>query len=103
MKTRFLIAIVTLLSVSAFDASAQKNRNLSDESQRIHQGVKSGELTASEAARLNTQKAYLRNESIRYKTNDGCIGPRERADLRRDKKRLDKNIFRQKHDRQRRC
>ena len=103
MKTRFLIAIVTLLSVSAFDASAQKNRNLSDESQRIHQGVKSGELTASEAARLNTQKAHLRNESIRYKTNDGCIRPRERADLRRDKKRLDKNIFRQKHDRQRRC
>jgi len=102
MKTRFLIAVVSLLSLSAFNASAQNNRSLRDESQRIHQGVKSGELTALEAARLNTQKAQLRNEAIRYKANDGRIGPRERADLRRDNRRLNKNICRQKHDRQRR-
>ena len=102
MKTRFLIAVASLLSLSAFDASAQNNRSLRDESQRIHQGVKSGELTASEAARLNNQKAQLRNEAIRYKANDGRIGPRERDDLRIDNRRLSKNICRQKHDRQRR-
>ena len=102
MKTKFIIAVVVLLSGSATNAFAQNNRSLSDESQRIHQGKISGELTALEAAKLNTQKAALRNEAIRYKTNDGRIGPRERADLRRDNRRLNKNICRQKHDRQRR-
>lgn len=102
MKTRFIIAVVVLFSVSSFDASAQKNRSLRDESQRIHQGVVSGQLTAGEAARLQTQKAQLRREAIRYKANDGRIGPRERADLKRDNRRLNKNICRQKHDRQKR-
>ncbi len=102
MKTRFFIAVVTLFSVSTFNAGAQNNRGLHDESRRIQQGVNSGELTAFEAARLNTEKTQLRNEAILYKTSDGRIGPRERADLRRDNRRLNKNICRQKHDRQRR-
>lgn len=102
MKTRFIIAFVALLSVSAISATAQNNRGLQDERQRIHQGVQSGQLTHREAARLNAQKAQLRNEAIRYKANDGRIGPRERADLRRDNKRLNRNICYQKHDRQKR-
>ena len=102
MKTRFIIAVATLLSISAINASAQNNRNLIDETQRIHQGVASGQLTALEAAKLNTEKAKLKEEAIRYKVNDGHIGPCERADLRKDNRRLSANIYRQKHDRQRR-
>ena len=100
MKSKFIIAIVALMSVATISASAQGNRNLRDEDQRIHNGVRSGQLTARETARLEREKANLRNEAIRYKVNDGRIGPRERADLRRDNRRLDRNIFRQKHDRQ---
>ncbi|MEO5893736.1 MAG: hypothetical protein ABIQ31_26005 [Ferruginibacter sp.] len=102
MRSKFIFAIILLLSASTISVSAQNNRGLRDERQRIHQGVKSGELTARETARLSREKAKLRNEAIRYKTNDGHIGPRERADLRRDNRRLDRNIYRQKHDRQRR-
>jgi len=102
MKTRFIIAFVALLSVSAISATAQNNRSLQDEQQRIQQGVQSGQLTHREAARLNAQKAQLRNEAIRYKANDGRIGPRERADLRKDNRRLNRNICFQKHDRQKR-
>ncbi|MBC7887933.1 MAG: hypothetical protein H7Z13_08580 [Ferruginibacter sp.] len=102
MKAKFIIVATALLSVSAINASAQNNRSLQDENQRIHQGVMSGQLTAGETARLHAQKAQLRREAIRYKTNDGKIGPRERADLKRDNRRLSKNICRQKHDRQKR-
>ena len=102
MKIRFIIAVIAVLSVSAFSASAQNNRSLRDENRRIHQGVSSGELTRQEAIKLSMQKANLRNEAIRYKANDGHIGPRERADLRRDNRRLSRNIYRQKHDCQRR-
>ena len=102
MKATFILAITALLSISAVNASAQNNRSLQDERQRIHQGVQSGELTRGEAARLNAQKADVRNEAIRYKANDGHIGPRERADLRRDNRKLDRNIYHQKHDMQRR-
>lgn len=102
MKIRFMIALVALLSISAFSASAQNNRSLRDEKQRIRQGGINGQLTARETARLSAQKAQLRREAIRYKLNDGRIGPRERADLRRDNRRLSRNIYHQKHDRQRR-
>jgi len=102
MKIRFIIAAIAVLSVSAISASAQNNRSLRDENRRIHQGVSNGELTRQEAAKLNMQKANLRNEAIRYKTNDGHISQGERADLRRDNKRLSRNIYRQKHDCQRR-
>lgn len=102
MKTRILIALVAVLSLSIFSASAQNNRNLRDENRRIHGGVANGELTRGEAARLHAQKSQLRREAIRYKTNDGYISRRERADLRRDNRRLSRNIYHQKHDRQHR-
>lgn len=102
MKTQFIITAMVLLTLSSVNASAQNNRSLRDESQRIHQGKESGQLTALEAARLNTQKAKLKTEAIRYKTNDGHISKCERADLRKDNRQLSKNIYRQKHDRQRR-
>ena len=102
MNTKLIIALVALFSISTINASAQKNPGLRDENRRIHQGVNNGELTRLEAARLNVQKEQLRNEAIRYKTNDGRIGKCERADLRRDNRGLSKNIYRQKHDRQRR-
>jgi hypothetical protein len=102
MKSKFIFVVVVLLSVSAINVSAQDNRSLRDENQRIHQGVRNGELTGRETARLNAEKRQLRSEAARYKHNDGRISRRERADLRRDNRRLSRNIYRQKHDRQRR-
>ena len=101
MKSKFILAFTVLISICTISASAQ-NRSLRDENRHIRQGVKSGQLTDRETAKLEREKSQLRREAIRYKANDGHIGPRERADLRRDNRRLDRNIFRQKHDRQRR-
>lgn len=99
---KFIIAAVALLSISAMNVSAQHNRSFRDENQHMRQGMRSGQLTYRETARLNAQKHQLRREAIRYKANDGYISSRERADLRRDNWRLDRNIYQQKHDRQRR-
>lgn len=102
MKAKFIFACIVLSGISTINVSAQGNRGLRDENQRIHQGVRSGQLTGRETARLNGEKRQLRREATRYKHNDGHIGPRERADLRRDNRRLSRNIYHQKHDRQRR-
>jgi hypothetical protein len=102
MKTKLFIAFAVLLSVSTINVSAQKNRNFRDENREIRQGVKSGQLTSREAKRLKTERATLRDEAYRYKANDGRISARERADLRRDNRRLNENICRQRNDKQRR-
>ena len=83
MKTRLLIAGVLFCFISISASAQNGNRTLRYENRRI-------------------QQDHIKREAIRYKANDGRIGPRERADLRRDQKRLDRNIRHQKHDRQRR-
>lgn len=100
MKSSRIITVIAFFSIITLSVSAQNNQSLRDENRRIRQGVVSGQLTAPEVTRLKIQESRLRTEALRYKYNDGRIGPRERADLRRDNRRLSRNIFRQKHDRQ---
>jgi hypothetical protein len=102
MKSNRTITAIVFFSIITISATAQDNHSLLDESKRIRQGVVSGQLTGPEAARLKIDEARLRTEAIRYKTNDGRICRAELADLRRGNRRLSRNIFIQKHDRQRR-
>ena len=95
------MAFVAIIGLATFHASAQQP-NLKSENRRIKQGVKSGELTALEAAKLRAEKKALRMEAAHYKANDGVISAKERAELRKDNRILSKNIRRQKHDRQKR-
>ena len=95
------ILIAAGYSASAQTSSAAKISTLPNDKDRIHQGVKSGELTKAEAARLKEKEERLKMEKKDYK-QDGVISPAERKDLRKDKKRLSKDIYRQKHDRQER-
>ena len=98
---KILIAFIAVLSLATFNAAAQKS-DLKDENQRIRQGIKSGELTGPEIASLRIERNQLRKELMRYKLDDGRIDRKERADLRRDNRKFNKDICRQKHDRQRR-
>jgi hypothetical protein len=102
MKNSIIITAIIAISISTSTVSAQANRGLQDEKTRIQQGVSSGELSKAESARLRGQTANLKAEAFRYKANDGRISRRERADLRRDNSRLNRNITCQKHDRQKR-
>ena len=94
------IAAIAILSAASYASSAQSTARpastLPNDNKRIHQGVKSGELTATERARLKAQEAKVWQERKDYRV-DG-ISVAERKDLRKDKKRLSRNIYRQKHD-----
>jgi hypothetical protein len=67
---------------------------------RIVKGVRSGEITRSEAARLQREESRLAFEEARYRLSGQGLSQRERADLQRDLNRISRNIYRQGHDRQ---
>lgn len=104
MKFKSIIALA-IFSVAAYTSNAQTTTTakpvstINNDRQRIKQGVKSGELTAAETARLAAQTKKLKDEKEAYKA-DGTYTTEERKDLRRDKKKVSRNIYRQKHDAQ---
>ena len=65
--------------------------------QRIKEGVKSGELTKGEAARLEAQQGKIAVDKAKAKS-DGVVTAKERAKLHREQDRASKNIYRKKHN-----
>ena len=107
MKKTLLSAIAAgaLLLVS-HTASAQTatpgiNARQRNEQTRIRQGVRSGELTRPEAARLRAREADIRQDKRAAKA-DGVVTRDERQDIRQDERQASRAIYRQKHDRQER-
>jgi hypothetical protein len=102
MNVKTILAIV-VFSAASYATSAQTTTTgkpvstIKNDRQRIRQGVKSGELTKAEAARLKVQTAKVNQERKDYKA-DGVVTAEERKDLRQDKKRLSRRIYKQKHD-----
>lgn len=99
MKTTMLAVLVGMvLSGAAFAQSVdQRADNLQH---RINQGVKSGELTLPEAARLQRRENHLRREIARDKADGRGLTVRERAKIQRQENRLSRSVYVQKHDRQ---
>ncbi len=100
------IAAVVALSAAAYTSKAQTTTTtvkpvstIKNDEARIKQGVKSGELSKAETARLAAQTAKLKNEKEAYKA-DGVVTAEERKDYRSDKKKVSRRIYRQKHDAQ---
>jgi len=95
----FFIAGVFVLGLSAVSIAGPRGINYRErrQQQRIGQGIRSGELTRREAARLEAGLARIRiNE--RFARRDGVITPRERARLDRELNRESRAIYHQKHD-----
>ena len=103
MKSLKLVSLAVSLLIAG-SALAQTNTPVVTERQenqqaRIAEGVKSGELTKREAARLHAEQRTIRAEKRMAKA-DGKVTPAERAKLRRDQNRASADIYRQKHDAQ---
>jgi len=99
--TKIGVAAVTLTTVLALGGIAQAgsiNRREHRQTQRIVNGVRSGELTARETSRLLAEQAWIRVEEWRYRRSGGGLSPREYLDLQRDLNRASRHIYRQKHD-----
>src|SRR4051812_18778951 len=97
--------ITTIVISSAFLATttlpasagtiAQRKENQQD---RIAQGVKSGQMTAGETARIERKESALNKEVRAERTlNNGKLTPAERKQVNRQQDRLSKQIYREKH------
>jgi hypothetical protein len=69
--------------------------------ERIDRGIERGSLTRHEAQRLKEELNGILRKIDRLKA-DGRLDPREREIINRDLDRLDRDIYREKHDNDRR-
>lgn len=98
-----IIAILIILGASytavlAQTATPSINKTQKKQQIRIHQGIKSGELTRGEVRKLeNQQKAIQRDKKIAKA--DGVVTPRERKHIRKEQNRASNNIYKKKHNR----
>lgn len=97
MKTKLIIALGLLLTLSATSVEAQRLHKGHPRA-RIAQGVHSGSLTPGETAKLRHENRRLHRNVRRAKMNDGHIGPRERRMLKMEKRKLNRDIYRFKHN-----
>lgn len=68
-----------------------------NQSARINQGVRSGDLTQYEATQLRGEEKAIRDETKAYRA-DGVVTAAERKDLQQDLSQTSKDIYQQKHD-----
>jgi hypothetical protein len=111
MKNKFIaIAITGLLTATAFADSASTTKKpltiqhrKHNQQARIHQGVKSGELTHHEAKHLEKQEHALNKEEREMrKENGGKLTAADRAKLNRQQNHLSKEIYKDKHNNKKR-
>jgi polyhydroxyalkanoate synthesis regulator phasin len=74
---------------------------IQDSKQKIEQGIERGTLNRQEARKLNKELGKILYKIDRMKA-DGRISPKEREKINRDLDRLDRDIFKEKRDDNRR-
>jgi len=99
---RVLLLILAAATFTATVASAQDwtpriDRREARQEARIHQGVRSGELTRGEAMRLRAGERHIGRMEMRAKC-DGRVTLRERARIAHAQNRESRRIWRLKHN-----
>lgn len=97
MKASIFLSIVTLMVIGVGTLQAQPVRNRTQK-ERINNGVRTGQLTRAEAYRLHHEQRDIRHDRMRFKRNDGHIGPRERKHLQHERRKASKHIYHHKHN-----
>ncbi len=93
---RTLILAVTLVTGISFAQSIpERNRN---QQERIAQGIRSGQLTPAEAARLEREQRYNHRQTAIDRRDGGRFTARERAEAQRRLDRSSRDIARLKHN-----
>ena len=103
-----LASSIVVLSLSAIRADAaapvarrqgQVNRRLRRQNRRIHRGVKSGQLTHTEARALRQHdRAIHSDEREMRKENGGKLTPQDKKQLNQELNQNSGNIQQEKHD-----
>lgn len=100
----FALAVFTF-GLATTESFAQKryhtvNKRQAHQDKRIRQGIRSGQLTSREVYRLQRQQGRIANMESRYRRSGGGLSWRERYIINQRQSRASRNIYRQKHDRQ---
>jgi hypothetical protein len=105
MKTPFArIALAAVaLSLAVPTLAGEVDRRADRQQARIADGVASGELTPRETARMERKEARIDREVEAMRAaNGGTLTPAERRSINRQQNRVSRQIYRNKHDAQRR-
>jgi hypothetical protein len=106
-KTSIATLVIAALPAFAFAQAAPAtpatpgiDKRQAEQQKRIDQGVKSGQLTNREAARLEKGQAKVQRMETKAKA-DGVVTAKERRQITREQNKQSKRIAREKHDAQR--
>jgi len=99
-STSARVAAAFLVAALATPAlSAEVDNRESNQQARIAQGVKSGQLTPGETARLENREAGIHQEIKQERAaNGGKLTPAERAQVNRQQNRVSNQIYRATHN-----
>jgi DNA-binding transcriptional regulator of glucitol operon len=101
MKKIVLISVILFVTSTGLINAQQTVRQTTSrqvkQQARIEQGVKSGELTKAETARLEREQRRIQIEKRMAKA-DGTVTPAEKRFLKREQNRASRDIRRQKND-----
>ena len=88
--------------VTAFAQNRRPSINRIEHRQqaRIRQGVRSGELTRAEAARLRSEQARIRQQERINRADGRGLNLQERRRLNQEQRQAGRHIYRQTHDQQ---
>ncbi len=95
--------VLVCFGATAVEASAQRrgiNERQQNQQQRMMRGMRSGELTIREAARLAHEQAQTRRMESRFRESGDGLSSRERHRLQHQMNQSSWHIYRQKHDKQ---
>jgi hypothetical protein len=95
-----LIAVIIPAAGLAQGRRNGVNERQRNQQQRIRQGVRSGELTGVEAARIQRRESQIRLNEARARRSGGEFTPEERARIQGQLDRSSQKIYQQKHDAQ---
>lgn len=104
MKKTVLILTILLIGTSGlFGQTGAKilKKKHAQQLKKIENGIKSGEITKVETKKLIKQERKQTKLNKKAKA-DGFISPKEKFKLKKEVKKLDKKIYKEKHDKQKR-
>lgn len=112
MKKTWMKWVMTAVMVSAIvpmtglaNGKYQRRNSINERQRkqelRIGAGIRGGQLTRREVRRLEVQQARIRAQEFRARRSGGVFTPVERARIQREQDFASRNIYLQKHDRQR--
>lgn len=103
MKVKMFLLTLGFIAFSSFafaqTATPGVTKSQIQQTKRIKQGLRSGELTRVEAKKLTQQQARIHVAKKQAK-RDGFVSPREKARLNHMQNKASRKIYVQKHDRQ---